>query len=90
MSTPAALKSKYIYQMSVGFKSLNNKQLDDLVTFFKNEDNWKYSENNTNKIFTNAFGNRRSDIEYFERVVFEQFLNKQRRVPSNDTVVFEN
>ena len=29
-------------------------------------------------------------MEYFGRVVFEQFLNKQRRVPSNDTVVFEN
>ena len=29
-------------------------------------------------------------FKYFKEIVFEQKLNSQRRVPSNDTVVFKN
>ena len=92
LSTPSSMKSANVFELSLGFSSISPQDVSTLAQWLTTNGNWQYDATDTNntKIFTNIFGERASDIAYFEKILFEQKLNAQRPVPNNNTVIFEN
>jgi len=86
MFTPLSLynTNQHIYELTLGIVNISQSDATKLVAWLGTETNWNYNFSN-NRVFTQTFNDTQADIEYFDKITFEQKLNAQRPVPDNSS-----